>query len=134
MHWVHVECEGIPAELYNVLAHPEKFGGSVTWNCDSCVASAAKMEQFVKAYTERIKGLEDRVAGTENCVKDLDKKVEKIDEKLKERDTDTAKKIKHGQDDVFAEMRERELKRMNVVMYRVPELDKESPSGRERND
>ena len=24
--WVHIECEGISNELYNFLAHPEKFG------------------------------------------------------------------------------------------------------------
>jgi len=24
--WVHVDCEGMPPELYNILANPEKYG------------------------------------------------------------------------------------------------------------
>ena len=39
--WVHVDCQGISEELFNILVDPEKYGG-VCWNCDSCLASSAR--------------------------------------------------------------------------------------------
>ena len=132
--WVHVDCEGITNELYQVLAHPEKFGGNVTWTCDSCQASAAQIDQVVKAYIERIKDVEKRVSNTESGLKDLDRKVEKMDEKMKGRDDKVEKRIQKGEENVFEEMREREARRANVVMYKVKELEDEKATGRERID
>jgi hypothetical protein len=130
--WVHAECENISSELYNILAHPERFGGSVSWTCDCCLASNAEIRQVVKAYTEKIKEVEARITGTEEGLKDLGKKVEKMDEKLNKRDENVDRKIQKGDREVFEEMREREVRRMNVVLYRVPELDDERATGSER--
>lgn len=132
--WVHIECEGISNELYNFLAHPEKYGGHVTWSCDSCQASSARIDQVVKAYAEKLRDVESRVEKTEKGMKELDRRVERIDEKVKERDDKVEKRIKNGEDKVFEELREREAKKANVVMYKVEEMRDERASGRERID
>ena len=33
--WVHVKCQQISKELYAILRNPGRFGGAVTWNCDT---------------------------------------------------------------------------------------------------
>ena len=132
--WVHVDCENISTELFNILSHPEKFGGMVTWTCDSCVASSAKIEQYVKAYTERISAVENRLSANEGVVKDLDRKVEKIEDKLREKDDKVEKCVKQSQIDMYEELNEREVRRMNVIMYKVREVEDERATGRDRQE
>ena len=133
--WVHVDCEpGISTELYNILAHPERFGGQVSWTCDSCVASNAKIEQVVKAYTDRINEVEKRMACNENSVKELDRRVEKLDEKVKNRDENIEKRVQQSELNLLEEINEREYKRNNVIMYKVKELEDDRASGRDRQD
>ena len=90
--WVHVDCENISTELFNILSHPEKYGGCVTWNCDSCTASNVKLEQYVKGCIDRVKNVEDRLGGTESNVRDLGVRMERVEEKMREND-ETVKKL-----------------------------------------
>jgi len=132
--WVHTECENISAELYSILAHPEKFGGAISWTCESCLASSARIEQTVKAYTDKIREIEARVTGTEDGIRDLGKKMEKMDEKISKKEENVDKKIQKGEKGILEEMREREVRRMNLMIYRVPELDDDRATGMERID
>ena len=55
-HWVHVECEGMPIEMYNLMANPEKYGAvGLSWTCMSCQSSMAKIQEVVGRYENRIK-------------------------------------------------------------------------------
>ena len=126
--WVHTECEKMEPELYNILAHPERFG-AITWTCDSCVANNARIEQVVKAYTEKMKNLEERLVSNEQTVKDLDKKVSRIDDKLKEREENVGKAVKKSELNIFDEFRERDVRKRNIVLYRVAEHENERATG-----
>jgi hypothetical protein len=134
LYWVHTECENISAELYNVLAHPEKFGGLVTWTCDSCVAGNARIEQVVKAYAEKMKNVEERLTGNEQCMREMGSEMKKMNEKLQERDVNVEKAVKKGENNVLDELREREVRKRNVVLYRVAEHENERAAGAERAD
>ena len=130
--WVHVDCENISAELFNILSHPEKYGGCVTWTCDSCTASNTKLEQYVKGCIDRVKNVEDRLGGTESNVKELGARMERVEDKMKEKDEAVKKLIDQGGSEVWEEMREREVRRRNVILYRVHEHQDERASGADR--
>ena len=133
--WVHVECEGITNELYNILANPEKYGTSgISWKCDSCQASAAKIHELVEKYENRIKGVEVKLAETESVVQNMDKEVKKIGESLRTRDDKINEKIKRNETGVFEEIRERENRKKNAILYRVDEHDREDATGSERRE
>ena len=86
-YWVHTECEGMSNEMYNLMANPEKYGAvGLSWTCVSCMASAAKIEEVVGRYENRIKEVETRVSSTESSVTELGRKVDKINEELRARD------------------------------------------------
>jgi phage shock protein A len=129
--WVHVECEKISTELFNILAHPDKYGG-VSWNCESCLASTARLEALVKTFASKIQQVEERVGGTEGAVRALDRKVDKMEKVISNRDEEVDKKVKKSENTVFEEMRERETRRMNVVFHKVGECENERASGFEK--
>jgi hypothetical protein len=63
--WIHVECGGITKELFNILANPAKFGANVSWNCDSCQASAVRLDARMNALENRFQEVENRVIRSE---------------------------------------------------------------------
>ena len=135
--WVHCECEKMPDEVYNILAHPEKHGFTVAWTCDACKECNARIDLMVKGLENRVKEVESRmdkadsrVDKVEYGIKDLDREVEKVKEAVKGKDEDTTRKVKGLEDAMMEELRERETKKNNVVMYKVEESDKEV--GKER--
>jgi hypothetical protein len=121
--WVHVDCEGISAELFNILSHPDKYGGGVSWNCESCLASGKRLEDMIKKCEGRIQDVENRVTDTEGTVKELDKKVEKIDKKTKKNEEEIKNSKESAAEAVYQELREREEKKMNLIIHGVGEAD-----------
>ena len=53
-YWVHAECQGISDELFTFLVE----GEGVCWNCNSCLASSARLERTVIAFEARLKETE----------------------------------------------------------------------------
>jgi hypothetical protein len=54
--WIHAEYGGISKELFHILANPAKYGSGVSWNCDCCMASAARLEKRMNALENRFQG------------------------------------------------------------------------------
>ena len=89
---------------------------------------------MVKAYTDRIKGVEDRMMSTENGMKDMGRRMEKMEDRMDSRDDKIEKRRQRGEDEVFEELREREARRANIVMYKVEEHREEKATGVERQE
>jgi len=133
--WVHVDCEGMPPELYNILANPEKYGTcGMSWSCSSCQASAAKVLEVVNAYEKRITEVESRVTSGEGKMNDMGKELEKMKGTLKDRDDKIDQKLDRKEKAIFDELRQRDSRRMNVIMHGVSEIDKADAAGSERRE
>lgn len=76
--WVHLECGGISKEVFSILANPTKYGG-VSWTCDSCQASAARLEDRMNALEGRFQEVENRVARSEITVQEATRRVENVE-------------------------------------------------------
>ena len=75
--WVHVDCQGISDKLFNILVDLEKYGG-VCWNCDSCLASTARLERHLKSFEARVNQVEAATAKTSSDLKVVDAKVDNL--------------------------------------------------------
>jgi hypothetical protein len=73
--WIHVECGGISKEVFNILANPNKYGLGIVWNCDSCQASAARLDARMQALEGRFQEVENRVIRSEGIVQDATRRV-----------------------------------------------------------
>ena len=71
---------------------------------------------------------------TDAAVQGLDKEVKRIGENLKARDDKIDGKLKKNKADVFEEIREREMRKKNAILYRVDEHENEEASGGERRE
>jgi hypothetical protein len=130
--WVHVECGGISKEVFNILANPQKYGLGVSWTCDSCQASAARLDARMSALEGRFTEVEDRVIRSEAIVQEATRRVEHVEV----RQTRVEQALEQERDRVrrerAEEMRERETRRRNVVMHRVGEAGPEVRTAEER--
>jgi hypothetical protein len=77
--WIHVDCGGISKEVFSILANPTKYGMNVSWNCDSCQASAARLEERMNALEGRFQEVENRVVRSEGIVQDTVKRMDEVE-------------------------------------------------------
>jgi hypothetical protein len=122
--WVHVECGGISKEVFSILANPTKYGG-VSWTCDSCLASAARLEDRMNALEGRFQEVENKVTRNENVVQEATKRVENVENRQTRLEREMEKEREKIRRETAEEMREREIRRKNVVMHRVGEAGEE---------
>ena len=133
--WVHTKCQDISDELFNILANPEAYGG-VCWNCDSCLASSARLERTVVAFEARVKEVENVTARTASELKRVDANVAQLrreleEEKAKNRQAAERMDYRYVTRD---ELREREARKLNVIMHRVEEPGAEYRTGETRKE
>ena len=103
-------------ELFAVLAG--KYGG-VKWHCQSCEASTARIEAALKQVESRLNKVEGRMDRADERAKVVEVRVKKV-EIVAEQAKRAAEGVKEDVTRiVFEEMREREEKRLNIILHNV---------------
>jgi hypothetical protein len=132
--WIHTECGGISKELFGILANPAKYGAGMTWNCDCCMASAARLEARMNALEGRFQQVEHKVVMQEGTIQETVKRMDSIEvrqlnvEQIIEQERERMRKER------AEEMREREMRRKNVVIHRVGEAGDGARTAEERRE
>jgi hypothetical protein len=119
--WIHAECGNISKELFGILANPGKYGGNVTWCCDSCQAGAARLENKMNALEVRVQEVENRAAKSESIVHEATRKIENVEKRQSKLEETMERERERMRRETADEMREREIRKKNVVMHRVGE-------------
>jgi hypothetical protein len=133
MLWIHSECGNISKELLNILANPSKYGaGCVFWNCDSCQASAIRLDKRMNALEGRFQEVENRVVRSEGIVQEATKRVDNVEARQEKLERNMELEREKIRSEIAEEMRERDMRRRNVVMHRVGEAGPEVKSVEER--
>ena len=131
--WVHVECEQISADMYRMICDPEKFGVTgFLWNCQSCMASAIRLEKLVRNMEGSLQEVNDKVTGAVSAIKEMDVRVHKLETGAKNIEKDAIKAAKAEAENVLTEMEEREARKANIIMHMVGECENERATGQER--
>ena len=109
--WSHVKCAGLSADCMKVLAS-KKFDG-MNWTCKSCKSFAAKYSKASLKVDARLDKLEEESAKINELIIDVDE----LRKKLESDTTGTG----GDADAIFEELREREMKKDNILVYGIPE-------------
>ena len=113
--WAHVKCTGMHADSLKILTS-KKYNG-LNWTCRPCSTFAQKYNKTTLKINERLNALEkkiDKVDKVQEKLASIDKEVEE----LKEKQSSTTNS---SSDSVYAELRERDSRRENLVVYELPE-------------
>jgi hypothetical protein len=120
--WIHSECGGISKEIFNILANPAKYGtAGITWNCDSCMASAARLEARMNALEGRFQQVEHKVVMQEGAIQETAKRMDSVEVRQNKVEQALEQERERIRRERAEEMRERETRRRNVIMHRVGE-------------
>jgi hypothetical protein len=105
---------------------------NVSWNCDSCQASAARLEERMNALEGRFMEVENRVVRNEAVVQENTRRVDTVETRQTRLEKEVESERERARRERVNEMRERDLRRKNVVMHRVGEAGEEVRTMEER--
>ena len=131
--WVHVKCQKMEKELYNILKAPTKFKG-FTWRCDSCDASAHVLDAKINTLQQSMKEVEARMVRAEGTVLEVSRKMDSVErrqDKVEEKIEQVSERAKRER---IEETRERELRRKNVIIHRMPEAGEDATTVDQRKE
>ncbi len=130
--WIHKSCSGITDEFFKHLEDQVKNTGAAYWACRPCTNYSAGITRNMRRVEQKVDGLADSVdemkeglQATKDELKKVSDKVTKVEEKIEAA-------TERSSDMVFEELREREARRLNLVIHGVPECDIEGAVGKDR--
>jgi len=142
LNWVCQPCSKVPLTLYNELV---KFDddSSPDWNCKTCKSTKADLKGIHKTLLEmkkdndsRLKSVEDGLANIAASVKstvreEVDKVKDTITESVKDNIATQVKAIVNAQ---YKEMKERENRANNIVIFNLNMSSSKVPQERKEHD
>ncbi len=123
--WVHKTCAGMSDEMFNFLDGQHKLTGAAYWACRSCTAYAQGMNHRMKEIETKLAEVKQSCSKNESDIKKVESEVEKLTEKVEKQAKLLEKMSVSGDGGVYEELREREARRSNVVMFGMVEAASE---------
>jgi hypothetical protein len=118
--WIHHKpCSTISDDGFKFLSEQVQATGSAYWACRSCLAYSQGITQRVKNVEKRLDEVHQEVKDSAKVIDKVDKTVEELKKELQK--VKEAKAVDAKQYLTAEEYREREARRFNVIMHRVPE-------------
>jgi hypothetical protein len=90
------------------------------------------MNHRLKTIEENVEKVSKAVKDNSDAIKEMDKKVDAISEGLKKKDDRVEGKIQDQQREMYEELRERDIRKKNVIFHGIQELQKENATYKER--
>ena len=123
--WAHVKCSGLSSECMKALGSKKNDG--IAWTCRACKSFATKYSKINLKIDARLDKLEEQIDKVEELqeeVKKLNKKVELMESISKTNDNDS----------FMDELRERDYRKENILLYALPEPTASTGEQRARID
>jgi hypothetical protein len=130
-YWYHKTCAGISDDVYRCIEAYCKDNPNTFWNCMPCSA-------YAKAMTAKMRELEGRLETVEKHQEEQDEEIDLVNKRV----DDTYKEVRRVEKkidesksgaSVLNELRERRIRRKNVIFYGIGEANKRIPALRKRS-
>jgi hypothetical protein len=118
--WIHHKpCSTVSDDGFKFLCEQLQATGAAYWACRSCMA-------YSRAITQKVKEVERKLDEVQKDVKENTKHLEKVDQNVDDLKKELEKMKNQNKEQAGAyitaeEYREREARRMNIIMHRVKE-------------
>ena len=131
--WVHVTCEQMPDECFKILDKANKYGG-MHWSCQSCSAFAEKFNAGLQEMNRRLVTIEKKVDIQTTDIDSVKSDVSDIKEQVNKIKEDSVKDKGNSAEGIYSELRERENRKLNVLVHNIKESDKSDKDERVKED
>ena len=130
--WCHMTCTKLSKEALKGLEIQAKEVGQAYWACRSCMSFNNKWNAHMKETSRRQDETDSRVEDNSKNIEELRRLVEATRKDLRAQAKETDGLADRMERLMEEELRERESRRLNLVMHGVPEPGPETTNARDR--
>jgi hypothetical protein len=131
--WIHHKpCSTISDEGFKFLSEQLQATGHAYWACRSCICYSQGITQRVREVEKKLDEIQAEVKDNAKVINKVDKSVEELRQELEKVKSSKA----HEANNLMTteEYREREARRQNVILHRVPETEATTAEARKQAD
>lgn len=132
--WSHKTCSGVSDEFYKYLEEQQKATGSAYWACKPCIAYSQSITRKMREIETKVDKLSEDIQEVKTDNTRVDQRVEKLEKVVKKTEEKITDTVRSTTDDVFSEIRERETRKLNVLIHGMPESTEEVTQRRKEWD
>jgi len=122
--WCHKDCAGMSNAVFKSLALQVKEVGMAYWACKSCLNFAAKTNALLKNMNTQILNMDAEIKKNAEDISIQRKEMGKMDSGLKRVEKKVEDVRKQVEEDMIEELRERETRKLNLIIHGVEEPEK----------
>jgi uncharacterized coiled-coil protein SlyX len=132
--WYHKTCAGMSDDVYKCVDQHFKDHGYTFWNCQPCSSYAKGITARMREIEGRLEEVERHQEKQDDKMKEMDGKVTRVDVAVKKLESKINNVAEKPGDNVFHELHERHVRRYNVVLYGVGEMEGDRPTVEEKRE
>ena len=140
-YWYHPECAGVTEEELKMCLKWKDLKGTDIWTCSPCESANENLDKRVKEVNAKVEEVKKdlKVMGDKQDQAELveqvrDTRVESQAAEITALKERMAMLEANPGDKVLKEVEDRKTKEMNLVFYRIPEVDEERAEVRRNED
>ena len=133
-YWYHKACAGMAEEVFKCVDQHYKDNGSTFWNCQPCATYARGITARLREIEGRLEVVEKNQEEQDEKIENVEKEVDSINQELRKRDKKVEEIVGEKEKTMYEEFRERDMRKKNVILHGVGEIQKERPTWEERSD
>ena len=130
--WCHMSCTGLSKEALKGLEIQAKEVGQAYWACRACMNFNNKWNKQMREVNKRQEETEAQVANNTDKIEEVRMVTEELRRELKEQAKKTEGIQERMQSVIDEELREREARRLNLVIHGLPEPEENIKEPRAR--
>jgi hypothetical protein len=119
--YTHPGCSEISDDLLKYLTDETRQGNSISWTCTSCNKVGKILNNKIKLMYKEFGDIKKDFEVMKKSHKELKDKVTKVEEKSENTKVECKQAVADSNIAVFAELREREERKHNIVVYGLQE-------------
>ena len=130
--WCHRNCAGLSEEAFKGLEIQQRETGTAFWACRSCLGYAKKVNNQLKKVDERIDNTDKRVDENEKSIKETQQLAQETARQVKSLASRMDRMVDEMEEKLDTELREREVRRQNIIIHGLDEVSDTVSGNRER--
>ena len=130
--WCHMSCTGLSKEALRGLEIQAKEVGKAYWACRGCMNFNTKWNNQMKEVSRRQDETEAKVASNSDKIEEVRMVTEELRRELREQAKKTEGIQERMESALDEELREREARRLNLVIHGLPEPEEYIKDPKER--